>query len=84
MKIQTLLSIALLGLGGSGIAVAAGPQWPADAQEENNPQVLAFYQARCDQWAAESRLQGEQRDAYNANCINNAAQLWPVGWDESE
>lgn len=84
MKIQSIVSVILLGLAGSSYAFASAAQWPSAAVEENDPQVLAFYQARCDQWSNESQLQGEQREAFRANCLSSAGELWPVGRDESE
>jgi len=27
---------------------------------------------------------GKQREAFLANSLNSAGELWPVGWDKSE
>jgi len=82
MKIRTLLITGLLGLACN--AYAAELQMPTDAMDENDPRVLEVYKQRCDEWTAESKLQGEKREQFRANCMASAKQLWPVGWDLSQ
>ena len=75
--------IAALFLAGFSSLVSASPFFAPDA-DENSPQVVAFYQGRCNQWADENALQGAQRDAFVANCLTDIPQVWTVGMDNSD
>ncbi len=81
MHNKYLITIAMLGLSGS--LHAASPQWPADALDESDPRVQTFYAQQCDQWTEQSKLQGEARGKFLANCMGSAARIWPVGSDNS-
>ncbi len=79
MNSKIVVALSLLGL--SAVALAAEPQWPQDAVNEQDPQVIAFYTQRCAQWTDESKLQNQAREAFQANCRASAPQLWPVGFE---
>lgn len=55
----------------------------ATAQDESDPQVVAIYQRQCNQWADQNQFQGDQRNDYLANCVQDMAQVWPVGLEQS-
>ncbi len=78
MNNKIVVALSLLGL---SAAVAAEPQWPQDAVDEQDPRVIAFYNQRCAQWTDESQLQNQAREAFHANCMASAPQLWPVGFE---
>jgi len=84
MKKNALLTLALLASAGTVLAAQTTAEWPANATNENDPRVLAFYQARCNQWADEKGLEAEARSSYLENCLQAAPQVWPVGEDRSE
>lgn len=77
MSKKTWIVLALLGL--TATAQAAELQWPQDAMDETDPRVVAFYNQQCTQWSEQSNLQGAEREAFHANCMASASQLWPVG-----
>ena len=81
MNSKIVMALSLLGL--SAATQAADPQWPQDALDDKDPQVIAFYTQRCNQWADESKLQNPAREAFQANCMSSAPKLWPVGFEAS-
>jgi hypothetical protein len=81
---KTSQSVVLL----SGLLVSAAAlsatepaAWPAGAQDKQDPQVLAFYEAQCNKWADGQGLSAEQRGTYLQQCRVNAAMVYPVGYD---
>jgi hypothetical protein len=82
--VKPFLIVAMLLAGGHLAFAKDNPlRWPADAKDENDTRVLAWYQARCDSWASEQQLAGQSRNSYVEQCRKNAPQTWPVGLDPS-
>ena len=63
---------------------ASAPQWPADAQEKNDPRVLAFYDGTCAQYADRQGLVGEAHDAFVTRCRGSIPRVFPVGYEEGD
>ena len=80
---KTATLITLLAGFGTAFASAAQLQWPADAQDESDPRVVAFYNGQCGQWAVENGLKGEAAANFTSNCVKNAPDVWPVGMEKS-
>lgn len=66
------------------VFMAQAAEWPADALDENDPNVIAYYKATCEQWAGEENLSGANRDEFIKGCVADAPQIWPVGIDEKD
>ena len=67
------------------VAVAADQAQPSlIGQSDQEPQVVAFYDQQCNQYADAAGLTGEKRDAYVAQCKADAPQVWPVGLTKDE
>ena len=64
------------------LAAISEPQWPAGATNDNDPRVVAFYQAQCQQWATEGQMAGQNQSDYVAKCLTNAPSIWPVGQEQ--
>lgn len=80
VKSATLITLLLAGLS-SAMAANNKLQWPADAQDESDPRVVAFYNGQCAQWATENGLKGEAAANFTSNCVKNGPSVWPVGLD---
>ena len=61
----------------------AGPQWPAGAQEKDDPRVLAFYDGMCAQYADQQGLAGTDREGFITRCRTSIPKVFPVGYSES-
>lgn len=81
--IKTLCSIAALAAI-PALASASLPQWPQGTMDEQDPRVGAFYQAQCSAWSEQSGRQGEEREKYQAWCVQQMASLRPVGFEEEK
>ncbi|MGB0720774.1 MAG: hypothetical protein ACPGU7_00130 [Gammaproteobacteria bacterium] len=72
------------------VGLASGTTWastapvafPIDAQEDNEPQVIAYYQDRCNGYAAGQGLAGDA--TFISRCMGHAAEVWPVGTEADE
>ncbi|KPK56302.1 MAG: hypothetical protein AMS22_01725 [Thiotrichales bacterium SG8_50] len=80
---QALAIAALIGLSGAAFGGAA-PQWPQNAENEQDPRVVAFYEGRCTNFADEQGLSGTERENFIAQCRHNAPEVWPVGLDHKD
>ncbi|MGB0714197.1 MAG: hypothetical protein ACPGUC_11635 [Gammaproteobacteria bacterium] len=77
-------AIALIGGAVSGHAWAkpAPVAFPINAQEDNEPQVVAYYQDRCAGYAAG---QGQAGNAgFIDRCLGHAPEVWPVGTEADD
>lgn len=59
--------------------VLAAEPYPAGAQSEKDPKVIAYYQGQCDKYATAQGLQGKPRNAFVQKCLVDAPKVWPVG-----
>jgi hypothetical protein len=78
---QALAIAALIGLSGAAVG-GAGPQWPQNAENEQDPRVVAFYEGRCGNFADRQGLTGTDRENFITQCRVNAPELWPVGLEQ--
>lgn len=79
---HTFTAIALAAFCGSAAASVEYPPWPADAKDDKDSRVVAFYQARCSDWANDNGHQGEARQQYMAFCMQQMPALRPVGLED--
>lgn len=78
-------ALMLVPLAATQIALAADQVEPSlNGQDDNEPQVVAFYNQQCSRMADQSGTQGEAREAFLQNCLDNASSTWPVGQDKDE
>lgn len=82
-RITTLAALLVFGAG-TALASQTMPPWPMDTLDENDPQVIAWYQAKCENWASEMGVQADGRQTYVAGCMQNAPETWPVGYEEEK
>jgi hypothetical protein len=82
MPKKILVFFVLTTLSGSLFANTPAKLWPADAQDPNDPRVLAWYQWRCDSWRNEAGLIDAEGELYVSKCLAGAAETWPVGFSE--
>ena len=78
-----ICAVALVGLVGTAHAGVDYPPWPQDAKNDADSRVLAYYQARCTDWAGENGHQGEALTQYMAFCMQQMPTLRPVGLEAS-
>jgi hypothetical protein len=80
-----MLTAAAAFVPGTLLAAAAGqsPEWPAGAQQKDDPRVLAFYDGMCAQYADRQGLGGDAREAFVTRCRGSIPNVFPVGYDES-
>lgn len=64
------------------LAAVSQPPWPAGVTRDSDPRVVAVYQARRRQWAAEAQVTGQARSDDAAKCPRNATAIWPVGQEK--
>ena len=84
LKMKRILTLALAGAFATPVVFAAkGPQWPNGAEDKNDPQVLAFYDGMCAQYADRQGLGGNAREAFVTRCRGSIPNVFPVGYDES-
>lgn len=78
-------ALMLVPLAAAQIALAADPAEPSlNGADSGEPQVVAFYDRQCNRMADQNGLQGEARDAFLQDCLENAADTWPVGQEKDE
>jgi hypothetical protein len=83
LHMKRILILALAGAIAAPVVWAAkGPQWPAGAEDKNDPQVLAFYDGMCAQYADNHGLSGADRDAFLTKCRADIPAVFPVGYAE--
>ncbi len=61
------------------VYAADGPVWPSGATKKDDPQLLAFNDAQCAQYADKNGLTGEKRDTFLAKCLKDIPAVFPVG-----
>ena len=84
MKGRVSMTVLLGMTSVAALAANALPPFPGNAHDESEPQMVAWYQARCESWATDQRLEGDNRDSYVAGCVADAPNVWPVGLDKSD
>jgi hypothetical protein len=78
-------ALMLVPLAASQIAFAAEQvEASLNGQDDNEPQVVAFYNQQCNRMADENSLQGDDRTAAIKACLEDAPNVWPVGQEKDE
>ena len=78
---QSVVLMSGLLVSAAALSATEPVAWPAGAQDKQDPRVLAFYEAQCNNWADGHGLPAEQRGAYLQQCRVSAAMVYPVGYD---
>lgn len=73
--------LAALTVAGCSAALAAQipVEYPSGARDQRDPRLVAFYQARCTEFAAANGTATKDRDGYVGWCADQMAQVMPVG-----
>lgn len=86
-EIMKFFAVILLTLSFAGTGYAEADKSSAFLGEDpGSLKVQTFYRAQCEQAAAASDDLSDdtRRDQFINACINNMADTWPIGYDESE
>ncbi|MCB1736659.1 MAG: hypothetical protein KDI42_00900 [Gammaproteobacteria bacterium] len=64
------------------IGTVNAAEYPAGSLDEAAPEITAFYDSQCADYADQQALTGDARSAYLSNCKAQAKDVWPVGFEE--
>lgn len=79
MKTQAAVLAVLCVFAGSSMASSDAVIYPANAIDDSDPQVAAFYIGQCESWANERGLAGIEKQNYVDGCRANGPAIWPFG-----
>jgi hypothetical protein len=79
MKKPVWVFLAVL-LAAPTVFAADAPVWPSGVAAKNDPALIAFYGAQCNQYADRNGLTGKQREAYLTECGSAMQKVFPVGY----
>ena len=84
MKSIAIACLAVL-VTGQCYAEAEAPS-PFLGEIQESPKVQQFFASRCEALAKENSVLSSdpQHGDYMASCIKDMADIWPIGYDESE
>jgi hypothetical protein len=81
---ESLIAVALAGLSGIAIAAVELPEFPQDAENEQDARVQAYYKAQCENYAEGLKIGAGERDQYVKQCLQDMAAMLPVGLEPDE